>query len=115
MNGTGRTPGSKRPEINVRLPINFDLVRIRAGPGGQVESLCTAVLPHIACVTLENAECSELLSPRVCQKYFQARYDSELRMDRIKESESSIVQGCGGVTKALNFGANCYQAAVKAG
>ena len=61
-----------------------------------MESLCTEVLPHIACVTLEYAECIELLSTRFCQIYFQARCDSELRMDSIEESESSITQGCGG-------------------
>ncbi len=33
-NGTGRVPGLKRHEINVRLPTDTDLAVIRAGPGG---------------------------------------------------------------------------------
>lgn len=33
-NGTGRVPGLKRHEINVRLPTDTDLAITRAGPGG---------------------------------------------------------------------------------
>lgn len=33
-NGTGRVPGLKRHEINVRLPTDTDIAFIRAGPGG---------------------------------------------------------------------------------
>jgi len=33
-NGTGRVPGLKRHEINIRLPTDSDLAIIRAGPGG---------------------------------------------------------------------------------
>lgn len=32
-NGTGRVPGLKRHEINVRLPTDADLAIVRAGPG----------------------------------------------------------------------------------
>lgn len=35
-NGTGRVPGLKRHEINVRLPSDVDLAVVRAGPGGRM-------------------------------------------------------------------------------
>ncbi len=35
-NGTGRVPGLKRHEINVRLPTDTDLAVVRAGPGGHM-------------------------------------------------------------------------------
>ena len=114
-NGTGRVPGLKRHEINVRLPTDGDIANVRAGPGRNTEPIRPEVFPHTARMMLIYAQCLDFLNTGSRQIRFQPRSDSERRMDRIEELKSNLIREYRLVPKELGFGANCYQAAVKAG
>ncbi|KAK3174824.1 hypothetical protein OEA41_002070 [Lepraria neglecta] len=114
-NGAGRVPGLKRHEINVRLPTDGDIASVRAGPGRSTEPIRPEVFPHTARMMLIYAQCLDFLNTGSRQIRFQPRSDSERRMDRIEELKSNVIREYRLVPKELRFGANCYQAAVKAG
>ena len=61
------------------------------------------------------AQCLYFLNTGSRQIRFQPRSDSERRIDRIEELKSNVIREYRLVPKELDFGANCYQAAVKAG
>ena len=73
-----------------------------------MEPPCSDVLPLTARMILKYAECIELLNTGSRKIFFQACCDNERQMDRVG------IQGYGLVPKELGFGANLYQAAVKA-
>ena len=114
-NGTGRVPGLKRHEINVRLPTVSDFAIVRAGPRGHTDPPRPEVFPHTARMMLSYAQCLDFLNTGSRQIRFQPRSDSERRMDRIEELKSNTIQEYRLVPKELGFGGNCYQAAVRAG
>lgn len=110
-NGTGRVPGLKRHEINVRLPTVGDTANVRAGSGRSTEPIRPEVFPRMMLI---YAQCLDFLNTDSRQIRFQPRSDSERRMDRIEELKSNVIREYRLVPKELGFGANCHQAAVKA-
>jgi hypothetical protein len=114
-NGTGRVPGLKRHEVNVRLPNDTDIARVRAGPGGYLGLSRPEVYPHMARMFLVYAQCLDFLNTSSLQIRFQTRSNSEHRMERVEGLKGMLLEAYRLIPKELGLGANCYQAAVKAG
>ncbi|KAL6714757.1 hypothetical protein ACLMJK_008182 [Lecanora helva] len=114
-NGTGRVPGLKRHEINLRLPNDEDVAVIRAGPGRYVEETYPEVYPHTARMMLSYAQSIDFLNTRSRQIRFQPPSDIEVEMDQLEKLKGSMIEEYRMVPKEIGFGANQYQAAVKAG
>lgn len=114
-NGTGRVPGLKRHEINLRLPTDEDLAIIRAGPGQYVAPSHPEVFPQTARMMLSYAQSIDFLNTRSRQIRFQPRSDREIEMDQLEKLKGAMIEEYRLVPKEVGFGANQYQAAVKAG
>ena len=112
-NGTGRVPGLKRHEINLRLPTNEDLAIIRAGPGQCMGPIYPEVFPQTARLMLSYAQSIDFLNTRSRQIRFQPRSDREIEMDQIEKLKGSMIEEYRLVPKDIAFGANQYQVAVK--
>ncbi len=114
-NGTGRVPGIKRHEINIRLPTDEDIAIIRAGPGQSMAPVSPEVCPQTARMMLSYATSIDFLNTRSRQIRFQPRSDREMEMDQIEKLKGAMIEEYRLVPKEIAFGANQYQAAVKVG
>ena len=114
-NGTGRVPGLKRHEINIRLPSDQDIAILRAGPGQYMAPIYREVYPQTARMMLSYAQSIDFLNTRSRQIRFQPRSDREIEMDQIEKLKGSMIEEYRLIPKEVAFGANQYQTAVKAG
>ena len=114
-NGTGRVPGLKRHEINLRLPSDEDLAIIRAGPGQRIQTIHPEVYPQTARMMRIYAQSIDFLNTRSRQIRFQPRADREIEMDQLEKLKGNMIEEYRLVPKETAFGANQYQTAVKTG
>ena len=114
-NGTGRVPGLKRHEINLRLPNDKDLAVLRAGPGRYIGPTYPEVHPQIARLMLSFAQSIDFLNTRSRQIRYQPPSDREIEMDQLEKLKGAMIEEYRLVPKEIAFGANQYQAAVKSG
>ena len=112
-NGTGRVPSIKQSEISVRLPTEYDVAVVKAGPGSDSGTSESSVFPHMVRMMLEYARSIEFLNTE-----FQPANGSVVRtqgLETIQLVRDSILTSYNSISGHSGYGAKQYRQASGSG
>ncbi|KAG8532544.1 uncharacterized protein KY384_002421 [Bacidia gigantensis] len=113
-NGTGRVPGLKPHEMNVRLPTSVDVARVRAGPSNRTKVRSAEVYPEMVKIMLQVSQSIDFLNTGASQISHPSNQGLDDRIGRINSLRSNMMQTYRTLPKEVSFGAMPYRAAVEA-
>ena len=112
-NGTGRIPSIKQSDISVRLPTDYDVAIVKAGPGCDSNTLELSVFPYMVRMMLEYARSIEFLNTEYqLSNGSVARFQS---LETIQTVRDGILTNYSSAPERSRYGAKQYRRASESG